>query len=128
MISRKTVRNSLLLLVLFPVLGFAHNAHLTWTASTTPSVTYEVFRVQCTTPQATVQKVVQNGVCSGVQTTLAMGIAGTVYDDPTIQPGTSYEYFLDSVDSMNNHSVGSSTVLITVAPAPPTGVVIGSHN
>jgi hypothetical protein len=55
-----------------------HTVALSWTASTTSGVTYNLYRGTAA------------GVCNGTPTPYATGITGTSYLDSTPLPGTSF--------------------------------------
>lgn len=126
---------SLIKVVLFIVLTLfsnpvfaAHQAMLTWIASTSPNVTYNVYRIQCTTAQDNKLSVKHNATCTGTQTKISANLNALLFVDLSVQPGTSYEYFVTAVDSMGNESSSSNTEIGTIAPFAPTNVTIGSHN
>ena len=116
----------LLSLIAVPVFA-AHQAMLTWTASVTPNVTYNVYRIQCSTAQDNKLSVKHNATCTGTQTKVASNLAAVMFVDLSVQPGTSYEYYVTAVDSTANESVPSNTEVGTIAPLAPTNVQVGSH-
>lgn len=126
----KTVRALVLFcLSLIAVPAFAaHQAMLTWTASVTPNVTYNVYRIQCSTAQDNKLSVKHNATCTGTQTKISANQASVMLVDLSVQPGNSYEYYITAVDSMGNESNSSNTEVGTIAPDAPTNVTIGSHN
>jgi hypothetical protein len=80
-----------------------HSATLTWTASTTPSVTYNVYK----------------GTVSGFgpYTLLASGIMPLTYVDTAVQAGLVYYYVVTAVDSNSNESAWSNFA-VAVIPFP----------
>jgi hypothetical protein len=81
----------------------AHSATLTWTASTSSVVGYNVYR-------ATI---------SGGPYTLITGspVAGTTFTDTSVQAGVTYFYVVTAVDASGNESAFSNEALATV-PTP----------
>ncbi len=80
-----------------------HYVSLTWTASTTPNVTYNVYRrVQPTDSYVKVN---------------SAKITGTAYTDVGVTGGQTYYYAATAVDSSNNESGYSVPVQVTV-PSP----------
>ena len=80
-----------------------HSVGLSWTASTSPVVGYNVYR----------------GSVSGGPYTLITGslVAGTAYTDLTVQAGQTYFYVVTAVDASGNESVFSNEVSATI-PTP----------
>ena len=79
----------------------AHTVVLSWTASTTAGVTYNVYRATAS---------------GGYTTPLnSSSISGTAFSDCTVTPGQTYYYVIRSVDGSGNQSANSSEV---VAPIP----------
>lgn len=82
----------------------AHAAALSWTASTTPNVTYNVYRAAASTGPFT--------------TPLnAAPITGTSYTDTTVQAGQTYYYVVTAVASGGQESAFSSPTSGTI-PSP----------
>jgi hypothetical protein len=80
----------------------SHTVTLNWTASTTPSVTYRVYRA----------------TASGAYTTpLATSLSATTYVDSTALAGQTYYYVTTAVDSNNNESSHSNEAT-AVVPFP----------
>lgn len=83
-------------------------AVLTWTASTTPGSTVNVYR------------------CSGTGCTpakLASGVtAGGPYTDSTVTAG-SYFYYVTAVVN-GAESAPSNTATVSISPQPPTGLTV----
>jgi len=82
----------------------AHAANLSWTASTTPNVTYNVYRATSS---------------SGPFTTPlnTSPISGTTYIDTSVQAGQTYYYVATAVASDGTQSADSSPVQATI-PSP----------
>lgn len=77
-------------LCLFSLAGHAstpgrHSVTLTWTASTTTGVSYNLYRGTAT------------GVCSGTPTPFVTGITGTSFTDNTVALNTTYFYNVSAV-------------------------------
>lgn len=87
----------------------AHSVLLAWTASTTPGVTYNVFRSGTT------------GACGSVK--IAVGITGLNFTDSNVTSGATYFYNVDAQNSVGDESACAveAQVQIPVPPAPPTG-------
>ena len=83
----------------------ASNVGLVWAASTTPSVTYNVYRCSIS---ATACVPSQPANFSQI----AKGIAGLSYTDSSVSSGQTYYYALTAVDTSNAESV-----LSAVSPA-----------
>jgi hypothetical protein len=81
----------------------AHSATLTWTASTSSVVGYNVYR----------------STISGGPYTLITGspVAGTTFTDTSVQAGVTYFYVVTAVDASGNESAFSNEALATV-PTP----------
>lgn len=107
---------TLMLMVAMSTLAFAntpgaHTVKLTWTASPTTGVTYNVYRG----PNA--------GVCSNMPSPYATGVTGTTFIDMTPPTGTVY-YNVSAVGT-GGESTCDGEVQITVPPIttqPPTGL------
>ena len=97
-----------------PQVATMHSTTISWTASVTPNVTYDVYRATS---------------ASGPFTKLnTSGIANTVFTDTTATPGIQYFYEVDAVDTVNGvveDSGPSSQVSATEPnnPVPPTALV-----
>src|SRR5262249_35295978 len=87
----------------------ASNVGLAWTASTTPGVTYNVYRCS-----------VSLAACVPSQpanfSQIAQGVAGLSYTDSAISSGQTYYYALTAVDASNAESVLSAVSTATVIP------------
>ena len=93
-------------LVLCSLPAFAAKAvTLTWNASVTPGVTYNVYR------SATA------GSC--FTTKIATGVAVLNYDDPTVIPGSTYFYSVSAQNTGGESTSCSNEVQIAV-PTPPS--------
>jgi hypothetical protein len=81
----------------------AHSVSLSWTASTSTVVGYNVYR----------------GTTSGGPYTLITSspVNGTTFTDTTVQAGATYFYVVTAVDTNGNESVNSNEVSVTV-PTP----------
>jgi cellulose 1,4-beta-cellobiosidase len=93
-----------------PQVATQHSVTLTWTASTSPNVTYTVYR-------ATAQ--------AGPFTAIGTGIAGVTFVDTTATPGTTYYYEIDAVDSTSMADSGPSNEVNAkepINPNPPTAL------
>ena len=86
-----------------------HTITLTWTASTTSGVTYNLYRGLAT------------GVCSGIQTPYVTGITTTSYLDTNVTNGTTYYYNVSAVgnggESTCDGEVQIAVPNITTTPA-----------
>jgi hypothetical protein len=83
--------------------GNSHMASLTWTASTSPNVTYNVYR----------------GTSPGSYTKLnSTSIGTTNYTDSTVQAGQTYYYVATAVDVSGNESAYSSPPATAIIPYP----------
>jgi len=80
------------------------NVLLTWTASTTPNVTYKVYRCTISAAACTSSQPGNFGV------PLATSIAATTYADLMVSSGATYYYALTAVDTNNVESVLSAVV------------------
>ena len=83
----------------------AHAAVLTWTASTTPNVTYNVFRATASTGPFT--------------TPLnSSPITGTTYTDTSVAAGQTYYYVATAVAAGGTQSAPSSPPVPATIPSP----------
>lgn len=120
-----------LLLGLTPTLALAqHSISLSWTASTAPNVTYNVYRAPCT-------GTITANTCSAAGTFAKLGnVATTTYPDATVTAGGSYDYYVTALcppagcspsisgeSTPSNHSAGKTPV---DTPPPPTNLGITS--
>jgi fibronectin type 3 domain-containing protein len=90
--------------------GTPHSVSLSWTASTSTVVGYNVYRGTTT---------------GGPYTKIsAAPVAGTVFTDSSVIAGTTYFYVATAVDSSGNESVNSNEATVTVPknPNPPSGL------
>jgi fibronectin type 3 domain-containing protein len=100
------MKNLLLILLLaFSATAFAntpgkHSVSLSWTASTTTGVTYNVYRGTAT------------GVCAGTPTPFVTGVAGTSFNDQNVSSGSTYFYAVSAVGT------GGESALTTEVTAP----------
>lgn len=119
-----------LILLLAGSPAFAHSATLSWTDSVTPGVvSYDVYRAQCTVPYSNVGGVFENVTCSFIGSPSLIGsTSSSGLVDTAISAGQSYEYYVTAVcgSGCTGMSGPSNTVVITVAPAPPTNPVVPS--
>jgi fibronectin type 3 domain-containing protein len=117
-VKKGTMKNSLLILLLaFSATAFAntpgkHSVSLSWTASTTPGVTYNLYRGTAA------------NVCSGTPTPLATGISGTTFTDSTAALNTTYFYNVSAVGTGGESACdGEVTVQVPdITTAPPSGL------
>lgn len=88
-----------------------HTVKLTWTASTTSGVTYNVYRGSAA------------GVCTGNPTPYATGITGTTYTDTNTPAGT-YFYNVSAVSSGGESPCDGeiSVVVPNVSTGPASGL------
>ena len=83
----------------------AHAANLSWTASTTPNVTYNVYRSTSSTGPFT--------------TPLnSSPITGTTYVDTTVQAGQTYYYVVSAVAANGTQSANSGPAVQGTIPSP----------
>jgi fibronectin type 3 domain-containing protein len=80
-----------------------HSVTLTWKASTTPDVRYNVYRTS-----------MMNG---NLKTLTPQPITATQFVDSTVQSGLTYSYAVTSVDSKGIESRRSDPAVVTV-PTP----------
>lgn len=84
-----------------------HCVDLSWTASSTPGVTYNAYRGTVT------------GVCKG--TKIASGLAATAFSDMNVVNGSTYFYAFSAQNSGGESTCTSEVqVLIAVPPQPPS--------
>jgi hypothetical protein len=75
------------------ITGSGHSVNLNWVASTTPSVSYKVYR----------------GTISGGPYTFLSSAGTTIsFTDTNVQSGITYYYVVTALDSSNNESVYSN--------------------
>jgi len=90
-----------------------HSVSLSWTASTTTGVTYDLYRGSAA------------GVCQGTVTPYVTGITGTAYVDTTgLTDGETIYYNVSAVGTGGKESAcdGELQVQIPVLPSPPAGL------
>ena len=101
-----------LALLLLTFSAFAQTQHkviLTWGASPTSGVTYDVYRATTA------------GACG--TTPLATGITSLTYTDATVISGSTYFYAVDASGSGGKSACTNEVqVLIPVPPQPPTNL------
>jgi hypothetical protein len=91
----------------------AHTANLSWTASTTPNVTYNVYRAAASTGPFT--------------TPLnSSPIMGTTYTDTSVQAGQAYYYVTTAVASNGTQSAASNAVPVTIPSLLTAGATASS--
>lgn len=83
----------------------AHAANLSWTASTTPNVTYNVYRAAVVTGPFTTK----------VNT---LPISGTTFKDTTVAAGQTYFYVATAVAVSGTESDFSSPPVVAIIPSP----------
>lgn len=105
------------LLLLCPLAALAntpgkHAVTLTWTASTTAGVTYNVYRGTAV------------GVCSGTPTPYASGISSTQFvDTANLSDGQTIYYNVSAVKGGAESACdGELQVLIPILPVAPSGL------
>jgi hypothetical protein len=111
------MRKTLFVFFLLTVAAFAnnpgkHSVALSWTASTTTGVTYNLYRGSAA------------GVCSGTPTPYATGITSTTFTDTAnLTDGQTIYYNVSAVKGGAESACdGELQVLIPVLPAPPSGL------
>jgi hypothetical protein len=82
-----------------------HAAILSWTASTTPNVTYNVYRASASTGPFTTP-------------VNSSPISGTTFTDASVQAGQTYYYVATAVDMNGNQSADSSPSVQVTIPSP----------
>jgi hypothetical protein len=91
-----------------------HSATLSWTASTTTAVTYNVYR--------------GTGACatSPAMSIVAGSITPVTYADTTVLAGTSYCYYIKALKSgLESTASNSITAVIPAdAPLPPSNLTV----
>lgn len=89
-----------------------HHVTLSWTASTTSGVTYNLYRGSSA------------GVCSGTPTPYVTGITGTTYTDSTgLSDGQTLYYNVSAVKGGGESACdGEIQVQIPVLPTSPSGL------
>jgi O-glycosyl hydrolase len=92
--------------------GTSTQLNLSWTASTTSGVTYDVYR--STT----------NGFTPSSSSLVASGVTTTTYNNTGLATGTTYYYVVEAVDSSgaSGPSNQASGTTGAVTPAAPTGL------
>jgi fibronectin type 3 domain-containing protein len=86
------------------VAGNPHTVTLNWTASTTPNVSYNIYR---------------SGTSNGTYTKIgSVGVGVLTYTDSTALAGETYFYVATAVDSSNNESAYSSPPVPATVPFP----------
>lgn len=114
-----------ILLLLAVVVGLAvalgntpgqHSVTLTWTASATPNVTYNLYRGTAA------------GVCGGTPTPYVKGITAPTYTDTNaLSDGQTLFYNVSAVKNGGESACdGEIQVLIPVLPLPPSGLAGGA--
>jgi len=106
----------ILLSLLLPAVALAqHTVALSWSASPTPNVTYNMYR-----------GTVSGGPYSKINTST---IAALTFTDTLVSNGTTYFYVVRAVDSSNVESVNSneSSAVIPQGPQPPTALTNVVH-
>ena len=83
----------------------AHAAILSWTASTTPNVTYNVYRAAASTGPFTTP-------------VNSSPISGTTFTDTSVQAGQTYFYVATAVASNSSQSAYSSPPVQATIPSP----------
>lgn len=84
----------------------AKTVTLTWTASVSPSVTYNVYR--------------STTIGSCFTTKIASGITPTNYLDNTVTAGTTYFYAVSSTSQTGGESTSCSNEVQIAVPTPPS--------
>jgi acid phosphatase type 7 len=88
------------------------SVHLTWTASTTSSVSgYNIYR----------------GLSGGTLTKINSTGSGTSYDDLTVSPGTAYDYAVTAVATGGAESAKSNTAMVTTPGSGGSGITAGAE-
>lgn len=89
-----------------------HSVTLSWTASTTAGVTYNLYRGTAA------------GVCNGTPTPYVTGISGTSYVDTTgLSDGQTLFYNVSAVKGGGESACdGEIQVLIPLLPTPPSAL------
>ncbi|MGB6690764.1 MAG: malectin domain-containing carbohydrate-binding protein [Terracidiphilus sp.] len=86
---------------------------LSWTASTTPGVTYVIFRSQLA------------GTAVGAPQIVASGVTGTAYADTSVNPASNYGYYVEAIDAASLSTASNAATASTPsAGAPITNTVI----
>jgi hypothetical protein len=76
---------------------------LSWTASTTPGVSYVIYRSQLA------------GTTIGAPQIVASGVTGTTYADTSVNPASNYGYYVEAIDA-----AGLSTASNTASASTPS--------
>jgi hypothetical protein len=85
-----------------PVTGGFHTVSLSWAASTTSGVTYNVYRAT------------SSGGYNYTTPLNATPISGTSFSDCTVGIGQSYYYVVRAVDGSGNQSANSTETTVTI--------------
>ena len=93
--------------------NYSNAINLSWTASATSGVTYDIYA-------STTQ-----GTAPGVATLVAQNVAGTSYLHTGLQPGTTYFYTVVAANFGGESSVASSTAT-TQVPGNSTGMQLSA--
>lgn len=93
-----------------------HTVVLTWTASTSTGVTYNLYRGTSA------------GVCSGTPTPIATGISGTTYTDSTVALGTTYFYNVSAVGTGGESACDGEVAVQIPSPPTPPSTLVGTVN
>ena len=81
-----------------------HSVALSWEASTTPNVTYNIYR---------------SNTSAAYGTTPLASVSGTSYTDYAVQAGQTYFYVVKAVDSTNPNNLSSpSNEALAIIPTP----------
>jgi trimeric autotransporter adhesin len=86
---------------------------LSWTASSTPNVTYSVYASKTL------------GVAPGLATLVVQGVTGTSYVSSALQPSTTYYYTVVS-SNWGGESSPANTTVTTKAPGKSTGIQLSA--
>ena len=105
----------LLLLLLLVPLAFANTpgqvtVTLTWNASPTAGVTYNVYRGSAT------------GVCSGIPTPIKTGLSVLTFIDTNVTSGQTYVYAVTAVKGGESACSNEAQVTVPTIPAPPSSL------
>jgi fibronectin type 3 domain-containing protein len=95
------------------VANYSNAVNLSWEASATPNVTYDIYA--STTP----------GTAPSVNTLVAQQVTGTSYQHTGLQPNTTYYYTVVAADWGGESSASNATVT-TRAPGNSTGMQLSA--